>query len=74
MGIGIPEIVVIIMLINILTLPFWIFAIIDVLRGNFEGNDKVVWLLVVILLYTLGVVLYFFIGRNRKIKVPQDLV
>ena len=74
MGIGIPEIAVIIMLINILTLAFWIFAIIDVLSCNFEGNDKVVWLLVVILLYTLGVVLYFFIGRNRKIKVPQDLV
>ncbi|MEN6616928.1 MAG: PLDc N-terminal domain-containing protein [Syntrophorhabdus sp.] len=56
------------MLINILTLPFWIAAIVSILRGNFQGNDKVVWLLVVILLYTLGVILYFFIGRKKKLR------
>jgi hypothetical protein len=68
MGIGVMEILVIIMIINILTLPFWIFAIIDVLRSNFEGNDKVVWLLTVILLFTIGVILYFFVGRKKKLK------
>lgn len=67
-GIGVPELIVILMLINILTLPFWIAAIVNILRGNFQGNDKVVWLLVVILLYTLGVILYFFIGRKKKLR------
>ncbi len=69
-GIGIPELMVLVMLVCVFTIPFWIWAVINIVRSDFRDNGKIVWLLVVILLYTPGVVLYAFIGRNQKIKRP----
>ena len=69
-GIGVPELIVLVMLVFVFTIPFWIWAIINIVRSDFRDNGKIVWLLVVILLYTLGVVLYAFIGRKQKIKGP----
>jgi hypothetical protein len=69
-GIGVPELIVLVMLVWVFTIPFWIWAVINIVRSDFRDNAKIVWLLVVILLYTLGVVLYAFIGRKQKIKRP----
>lgn len=44
-----------------------IIALIDILKSKFEGNNKIVWLLVVLFLHLLGAVLYFAIGRKQKI-------
>jgi len=46
----------------------WIIALIDILRSEFRGNDKVVWVLVVIFFPFLGSILYFIIGRSGKIR------
>ena len=46
----------------------WLIALVDILRSDFEGNDKIVWVLVVILFPFLGSILYFVIGRSRKIR------
>jgi len=46
----------------------WIIALVDILRSNFQGNDKVVWVIVVIFFPLLGSILYFIIGRSRKIR------
>ncbi len=45
-----------------------IIALIDILKNKFEGNNKVVWVLVVLFLNLIGAILYFTIGRNQKIK------
>jgi len=45
-----------------------IIALIDILKSNFKGNDKIIWLLVVIFLNIFGAFLYFFIGRRQKLK------
>jgi predicted membrane channel-forming protein YqfA (hemolysin III family) len=38
---------------------WWIFTIIEIARGRYENeNDKIVWLLVVILLGILGLIIY----------------
>ncbi len=46
-------------------LPF--IALIDILKSNFKGNDKIVWLLVVIFFNFFGSILYFIIGRKQRI-------
>jgi phospholipase D-like protein len=46
----------------------WIIALVDILRSEFQGNDKVVWVIVVIFFPFLGSILYFLIGRSRKIR------
>ncbi len=42
-------------------------AIFDILRHEFNGNNKLIWVLVVLMLPLVGSILYFFIGRNQKI-------
>jgi hypothetical protein len=44
-----------------------IIALIDILKSEFKGNNKIVWLLVVLLCNFFGAVLYFLIGRSQKI-------
>ena len=45
-----------------------ILTLIDVLRNEFTGNNKIIWLLTIILLPPLGSVLYIFIGIEQKIQ------
>lgn len=57
---------IILMFILICILPT-IIALIDIVRNEFTGNNKIVWLLVVLLGNFLGAVLYFIIGRKQKL-------
>jgi hypothetical protein len=45
----------------------WISALADILKNNFKKNNKIIWILVVVLIPILGSVLYYMIGRNQKI-------
>lgn len=45
-----------------------IIALIDILKNKFEGNNKIVWVLVVLFFNLIGAILYFSIGRNQKLR------
>jgi len=45
-----------------------LMALISVLTNEFQGNDKIMWVLIIIFLPFLGSVLYFLIGRDRRIN------
>ena len=46
---------------------FWVWALIDILKSDFEDNIiKLIWLLVVFFLSILGAILYYFIGQKQK--------
>ena len=51
-----------------------IMALIDIVRNEFSGNNKIVWLLVVLFGYTLGALLYFIFGRKQKIQKTNNAV
>ena len=65
--IGPQEIIIILISVPVL-LIIPIIALIDVLKSEFSGNNKIIWVLVILLLWIIGVVLYYFIGRQQKIK------
>lgn len=46
-----------------------ICCLIDILKNKFGQNDKIVWLLVVVLLPILGSLLYLFIAKKKKLKL-----
>ncbi len=55
--------------IALLLTVFWIWTIIDVVTNEpSEGNDKVVWLLVVILVHWIGSAIYYFVRRPERIR------
>ena len=45
-----------------------LLALISVLMNEFPGNEKIIWVLIIIFLPFLGSVLYFLIGRDKRIS------
>lgn len=68
--IGPQEIIIILSI--ILVIPIFliipIIALVDILKSEFTGNNKIIWVLVILLSWIIGAILYFFIGRNQKIQ------
>jgi Phospholipase_D-nuclease N-terminal len=62
MGIGIYELIILL----VLFVP-WIIALVDVLRNEFTGYNKIVWLLAVIFVPLIGAIAYFLIGRKQRV-------
>jgi hypothetical protein len=50
-----------------------IIALVDVLKSEFAGSNKIIWFLVVVFLGPLGVILYFTIGKNQKIGIKPKV-
>lgn len=65
-GFGIPELIVLLMFLVVPVL--WIAALIDAIKSDFNGNNKVIWIILIILIPLLGSVLYFFIGRGQRLN------
>lgn len=69
MLLGLPGGFELLIILTMVLLPsiFWLWALIDVVKNEFEPEkNKLVWLLVVALLPFVGSLLYFFIGRAQK--------
>jgi hypothetical protein len=45
-----------------------LMALISVLMNEFRGNEKIMWVIIIIFLPFLGSVLYFLVGRNKRIS------
>ena len=43
-----------------------LLALISALMSDFPGNEKIIWILIILFLPFLGSVLYFLIGRNQR--------
>ena len=56
-----------ILLIGLLGFVFWIWMLVDCLtKESSEGNDKIIWALVIFFLSGFGALLYFFIRRPQR--------
>lgn len=54
---------------------FWIWMLIDCAAHEPRGNDKIVWVLILIFLNVLGAILYFLIRRlprHRQATSPAE--
>lgn len=48
---------------------FWIWMIIDcVTKESSQGNDKIVWLLILLFTNWIGALIYFFVRRPQRLK------
>ncbi|MEX0937979.1 MAG: PLD nuclease N-terminal domain-containing protein [Pirellulales bacterium] len=56
-------------LIGLALTVFWIWTLVDCLMNEPpQGNDKLIWALVIILLWMFGALLYYFIRRPQRIE------
>lgn len=62
--------IVVITAVVILSAAFWIWMLIDCLtKEPSQGNDKLVWFLVIFLGNLLGAEIYYFIRRPERMSV-----
>ena len=53
----------------ILQLVMWIWMLVDCLKNEpSTGNDKVIWVLLMVFLGIIGSLLYYFIRRPQRIE------
>jgi hypothetical protein len=45
----------------------WVSAFVDILKSNFKKNNKLIWIIIIVLIPILGAILYFMMGRKQKI-------
>ncbi|HZR43278.1 MAG TPA: PLD nuclease N-terminal domain-containing protein [Ktedonobacteraceae bacterium] len=57
-------------IIAILGSIFWVWMIVDCANNEPTGsNDKIVWLLVIILVHFVGALVYYFVRRPERIRI-----
>ena len=57
------------MLIGVLATIFWIWMLVEcVMKEPSQGNDKLIWALIIIFIQGLGAVIYFFFRRPIRIR------
>ncbi|WP_179345406.1 PLDc N-terminal domain-containing protein [Winogradskyella ursingii] len=64
-----PELILVVWAVLIIfgiVLPF--IALISILKNRFKDNDKLIWVLVVLFLPILGSILYFVMGRSKRLR------
>lgn len=62
--------VVPIIAIALLATVFWIWMLIDcAMNEASEGNDKLVWILVILFAHFIGAVIYFFVRRPKRLAL-----
>lgn len=54
-------------ILSLACLAAWVWALVDILKNDFSGPNKLIWLVLVLALPLIGVILYYFIGREQKL-------
>ena len=52
----------------VISLVLWFYCIFDVLRNDFEKNEKLIWLITVVFVPFAGAMFYLFFGKRRKLS------
>ncbi len=56
----------------LISLILLVYSLVDILKHSFKGNDKIIWVLVVLFLPILGSILYLFLGRKQRLKLNSN--
>ena len=66
-SIGLLLIVLAFLAIGILGTIFWIWVLVDcATKESKEGNDKIVWILIIIFTHWIGALIYFLVRRPER--------
>lgn len=53
----------------------WVLALIEIVQSEFQDkNERIIWLLLVILLPFIGTILYYAIGRKQRLDAGSDIL
>ncbi len=50
----------------VLMLVFWIMMLVDAVQRKYkEENDKIVWILIIVLVGVIGAIIYYFVVKKK---------
>lgn len=50
-------------------LAFWIYCVVDIVKSEFKNsNDKIIWLILILMVPFLGAILYIAVGKTQKLE------
>lgn len=56
----------------LLLFAFWVWMLIDCATHEpSEGNDKIVWMIVILFAHWLGAAIYFFVRRPKRLELER---
>lgn len=65
----VPVVVLLLLCVGVVFIGFWIWMLVDCIKNEpDQGNDKVVWVIVIALLGWLGALIYLFARRPTRIR------
>ncbi len=67
---GSMALIVVLWIIGIIATVFWLWMLIDALVSEPTTNDKILWFLVIFFLSLPGALIYFFVRRTGRPRVP----
>ena len=57
---------------GITCLAFWIWMIVDCVKHeSSQGNDKLVWLVIIVATKFIGALIYYFVRRPERIRLAS---
>ncbi|WP_292487278.1 PLDc N-terminal domain-containing protein [Methanohalobium sp.] len=66
-AVGFPVYILIFFLIGTLATVFWIWMLIDcATKEPSQGNDKVVWIIIIVFTQIIGALIYYFVRRPKR--------
>jgi hypothetical protein len=68
-GIGIEELAILLIPVYLI---IWIVAFVDIMGNQFRGDEKLYWLLAVILVPLVGLICYLYFGRKQKVSTINN--
>ncbi len=55
--------------IGLFLLGFWIWMLVDCIKHEpSEGNDKIIWVLVIVFTKFIGAAIYYFVRRRKRLR------
>ncbi len=63
-----PVLLLVFLAIGLMSIAFWVWMLVDCIQNEpSEGNDKIVWVVVIALTGWIGALIYFFARRPTRI-------
>ena len=60
------------LVLTVLWLILFVWSLLDIIRAHKDTGWKVIWILVCLVFPVLGVIVYYFVARQKNIQLPQD--
>jgi hypothetical protein len=55
------------LLVSLMLVMLWIFALVDAIKNPaLDNNERLIWVLVIVLTNWIGALIYLIVGRKRK--------